>query len=162
EPDAARRGQVLFHSGKLTFQGQFSCASCHPGGGSDGLNWDLTRNGVGQSLNTRALWGVRDTAPYGWLGGSPTLADRVAGPLRARHVHEPQGSEVAALVAYLNTLEPLRPLPQRAADRAAVARGQDLFAGKGKCAGCHHGPALHDEAPHDVGTRVEGDAVDRF
>src|SRR5262249_49277230 len=25
-PDAARRGEVLFHSGTMTFQGQFSCA----------------------------------------------------------------------------------------------------------------------------------------
>ena len=46
KPDAARRGEILFHSATLTFQGQFSCASCHPDGGSDGLNWDLTRDGV--------------------------------------------------------------------------------------------------------------------
>src|SRR5262249_51209358 len=46
-PDAARRGEVLFNSAKMTFQGQFTCASCHPDGGSDGLNWDLTRDGIG-------------------------------------------------------------------------------------------------------------------
>src|SRR5262249_14879142 len=31
-PNAARRGEVLFNSAKLTFQQQFSCASCHPDG----------------------------------------------------------------------------------------------------------------------------------
>src|SRR5262249_53723827 len=94
EPDAVRRGEVLFNSGKLTTQGQFTCASCHPDGGNDGLNWDLTRDGIGNFMNTRALWGVKDTAPYGWLAGSPTLEDRVAGTLRTLHGHEPQGTEV--------------------------------------------------------------------
>ncbi len=160
-PDAARRGEVLFHSGHMTFHGQFTCASCHPGGASDGLNWDLPRDGVGNFLNTRSLLGVRDTAPYGWHGSSPTLADRVTGTLRTLQRHEPQGTEVADLVAYLKTLAPPRPLP-RANPNAAIARGQALFEGKGQCARCHRGPALHDVATHDVGTRLPGDTQDRF
>jgi YVTN family beta-propeller protein len=160
-PDAARRGAVLFHSGTMTFQGQFTCASCHPGGGSDGLDWDLPRDGVGNFLNTRSLRGVRDTAPYGWHGSSPTLADRVAGTLRTLQRHEPQGTEVEDLVAYLKTLDWPRPLPRRQAG-AAVARGQALFEGKGRCTSCHRGDALHDVTPHDVGTRVTGDAHGLF
>jgi cytochrome c peroxidase len=161
-PDAARRGEILFHSGRMTFQGQFSCASCHPGGGSDGLNWDLPRDGVGNFLNTRSLLGVRDTAPYGWHGSSPTLADRVAGTLRTLQRHEPQGSEVEDLVAYLQTLAPPRPLPRRQADEPARARGRALFEGKGRCASCHRGEALHDGAAHEVGTRGPGDPRERF
>src|SRR5439155_15336728 len=130
-PDAARRGEVLFNSAKPTFSQQFTCASCHPDGGSDGLNWDLPRDGVGNFLNTRSLLGVRDTAPYGWHGSSPTLADRVAGTLRTLQRHEPQGTEVDDLVAYLKALDPPRALPRLKADAAAVARGQALFEGKG-------------------------------
>jgi hypothetical protein len=33
--------------------------------------------GVGNFKNTKSLLGVKDTAPYGWLGTSPTLEDRV-------------------------------------------------------------------------------------
>jgi YVTN family beta-propeller protein len=162
EPDAVRRGEILFNSGKMTFQGQFSCASCHPGGGADGLNWDLTRDGIGNFMNTRSLLGVGDTAPYGWHGSSPTLGDRVGGTLRTLHRHEPQGTEVADLVAYLKTLAPPRPLPQRKEDQASAARGKLLFEGKARCSTCHHGAALHDELPHDVGTRTTGDTHDRF
>ena len=161
-PDAARRGEVLFHSGRMTFHGQFSCSSCHPGGASDGLNWDLPRDGVGNFLNTRSLLGVRDTAPYGWHGSSPTLADRVAGTMRTLHRHEPQGTEVADLVAYLKTLAPPRPLPRKKTDAAAIARGQALFESKGRCASCHRGAALQDVTSHDVGTRRPGDMQDRF
>jgi DNA-binding beta-propeller fold protein YncE/mono/diheme cytochrome c family protein len=160
-PDAARRGEALFHSGRMTFQGQFSCASCHPGGASDGLSWDLPRDGVGNFLKTRSLLGVRDTAPYGWHGSSPTLADRVAGTLRTLQRHEPQGTEVSDLVAYLRTLDPPRALP-RDKGEAAAGRGRALFEGKARCAACHRGAPLHDVALHDVGTKVPGDVQARF
>jgi mono/diheme cytochrome c family protein len=146
----------------MTFQGQFSCASCHPDGGADGLTWDLTRDGIGNFMNTRALWGVKDTAPYGWHGSSPTLADRVTGTLRTLHRHEPQGTEVADLAAFLQTLPPPRPLPQKEADGPAIARGQVLFQGKARCSPCHRGPALDHPNTHDVGTRTTGDTQDRF
>ncbi|HYT94969.1 MAG TPA: hypothetical protein VEL76_40000 [Gemmataceae bacterium] len=162
EPDARRRGEILFNSAKMTFQGQFTCASCHPGGGADGLNWDLTRDGLGNFMNTRSLLGVGDTAPYGWHGSSPTLSDRVTGTLRTLHRHEPQGTEVADLVAYLKALAPPRPRPQRKEDRAAAVRGKVLFEGKARCSTCHHGAPLHDKVAHDVGTRTTGDTRDRF
>jgi YVTN family beta-propeller protein len=160
EPDAARRGAILFHSNRMTFHGQFTCASCHPGGGTDGRNWDLSRDGIGNFLNTRSLRGVKDTPPYGWHGTSPDLADRVTGTLRNLHHHEPTAAEVADLVAYLETLRPHRPISP--ADAAPVTRGKALFFGKAGCAKCHRTDAYDDRAAHDVGTRVDGDVSDRF
>jgi YVTN family beta-propeller protein len=162
KPDAARRGEILFNSGKMTFHGQFTCASCHPNGGSDGLSWDLTRDGIGNFKRTKSLLGVKDTAPYGWHGSSSTLADRIAGTLRTLHRHEPTDAEVADLAAYLRTLPPPRPLPQKAADKPAITRGRGLFQGKGQCAVCHRRAALDDGKLHDVGTRGTGDTQDRF
>lgn len=159
-PDAARRGAILFHSARSTFQGQFSCASCHPNGGSDGLNWDLTRDGVGNFLNTRSLLGVQDTAPYGWHASSPTLADRVTGTLRTLHQHEPTSAETADLVAFLKTLSPPLPLPVK--DAAAVARGKELFFDKAQCGKCHRRAAFDDDRPHDLGTRAPGDLQAKF
>lgn len=162
KPDAARRGEVLFHSARTTFQGQFTCASCHPGGGADGLNWDLSRDGIGNFLNTRSLRGVADTAPYGWHGTSPTLADRITGTLRLTHRHEPVGSEVDDLAAYLRTLTPLRPLPWSDAQRVAGTRGKLLFDGKAQCNACHQDATFSDALTHDVGTKINGDVGDRF
>lgn len=160
--DAARRGEVLFNSNTMTFHGQFTCASCHPNGGADGLNWDLSRDGIGNFMNTRSLLGVKDTAPYGWLSTSKTLSDRVAGTLRTLHHHEPQGTEVADITAYLKTLSAPRPLPQKDADTPAIERGKLIFQDKGKCINCHRRGALDDNITHDVGTRVPGDFQDRF
>jgi hypothetical protein len=162
EPDAARRGEILFNSNRLTAHGRFTCASCHPDGGADGLNWDLTAGGVGSFKNTKALAGVRDTGPYGWHGESRTLTDRVTGTLRALHHHEPAGTEADDLAAYLRTLPPPRPLPVREADRPAVARGRDLFHGKGECATCHRGATFQDGKAHDLGTLGAWDTGGRF
>jgi YVTN family beta-propeller protein len=161
-PDAARRGEILFNSGKMTAEGQFTCASCHPNGGSDGLTWDLERDGVGNFKKTKSLLGVKDTAPYGWHGSSPTLADRVRGTLRTVHRHEPTDAEVSDLVAYLESLPPPRPIPVKKEEQPAVARGQAIFQGKGQCASCHHRVALDDGKSHDIGTRGPTDTQDRF
>ena len=150
--DAARRGAILFHSSRLTRFGQFACSSCHPDGGADGLNWDLPRDGIGNFKNTRPLWGVRDTAPYGWLGSSPTLTDRIRGTLRTAHRYEPSAGELRDLVAYLETLPPPKPMPPTESDRAAVERGRRLFLGKARCKGCHPPPTYQDGRVHSVGT----------
>jgi YVTN family beta-propeller protein len=161
-PDAARRGQILFNSGRMTFHGQFTCASCHPDGGTDGLNWDLTRDGIGNFVNTRSLLGVKDTAHYGWYSTSPSLADRVTGTLRTLHRHEPAPEEVSDLVAYLRTLPPPRPLPQTKAERAAAARGRLLFTDKAGCIRCHKGTTFQDGKTHDVGTHTPADPYKRL
>jgi YVTN family beta-propeller protein len=161
-PDAVRRGEILFNSGKMTFQGQFTCASCHPNGEADGLNWDLTRDGIGNFKNTKSLLGVKDTAPYAWHGSSPNLADRIEGTLRTLHRHEPSKGDLSDLVAYLAQLPIPRPLPVTKAQQPAIDRGRILFTGKAGCSRCHRRDALDDGKSHDVGTYVPGDTQDRF
>jgi YVTN family beta-propeller protein len=162
EPDAKRRGEILFNSAKMTFHGQFTCASCHPGGHADGLVWDLERDGVGNYKKTKSLLGVRDTAPYGWHGSSPTIADRVTGTLRTLHRHEPTDQEVDDLVAYLESLPPPQPKPVGLVKVEAVARGKALFQGKAECVKCHRGDTLQDGKTHDIGTRGPTDTQDAF
>src|SRR5207244_11572915 len=76
-PDAARRGEVLFHSARLSFNGRFACSSCHPGGGSDGRTWLTPTEDPGLVRQTKPPLGRRDTAPYGWHRASPAPRDRV-------------------------------------------------------------------------------------
>lgn len=148
--DTARRGEILFHSAALSFNGRFACSSCHPDGGSDGHVWLTPTEDPGFARRTKPLFGVRDTAPYGWRGDSPTLADRVHKTLGQLHKHTPKPSEVRDLVAYLESLEP--PAPVRAADAESAERGRDLFEGRARCSRCHSDERLTDGQRHDVGT----------
>src|SRR5262249_43580213 len=71
-------------------------------------------------------------------------------------------NEVSDLVAYLELLPAPRPLPQKEADKPAIARRKVVFEGKGQCSTCHRRAALDDDKTHDVGTRGETDTQDRF
>ncbi len=160
--NAARRGERLFNSNKLTQLGQFTCASCHPNGQSDGLTWDLTRDGIANFMNTRSLLGVKDTAGYGWYNSSPTLEDRITGTLRNLHRHEPTKAELRDLVAYLRYLPPPRPLPIPPQKDVALKRGKKLFFGKAQCNKCHSGPTFQDRQTHNIGTKRPQDTSSKF
>lgn len=140
--DSLRRGERLFHSGRISHTGQFSCASCHPDGKSDGLNWDLPADGFNNFQNTKSLHDLDGTAPYGWLGTSATLEERFTGTLRHLFQYEPTEEEVADLTAYLRSL---KTSPSKPASEA----GRKLFE-KADCAACHAGPKLTDAKLHDM------------
>lgn len=150
--DLARDGEKLFQSGKLSFSGQFSCASCHPDGHSDGLNWDLPADGFNNFHNTKSLLGTAGTAPYGWTGTSPDLRERFTGTLRHLFQHEPNDAEVAALDAFLSQLDYPPLLPRADAPSPAVTRGRLLFQNAARCHECHSGMKFTDRKSHDVGT----------
>lgn len=150
--DLARQGEKLFNSGRLSFSGQFSCASCHPGGHTDGLNWDLPADGFGNFQNTKTLLGVSATTPYGWLGTSGSLRERIGGTIRHLFQHEPDAEESTAVEAYLASLEYPESLPRRVDPASAPAqRGQALFRGAAGCVDCHTGTKYMDGATHDIG-----------
>jgi DNA-binding beta-propeller fold protein YncE len=146
----ARRGEILFHSNRMTFNSRFTCASCHPGGGSDGRVWDTPDEDPGPR-RTKPLFGVADTAPYGWHGDSQTLAARVRKTLTKLHRVTPSPAQVGDLVAYLQSLPAPKAPPVFDEDRAAVASGRGLFEVKARCARCHSGDTFQDGDVHDVG-----------
>lgn len=155
-----REGEKLFHSGKLSYSSQFSCASCHPDGHTDGLNWDLPADGFNNFHNTKSLLANAFTSPYGWLGTSPTLRDRFTGTLRHLFQHEPTESESKALEAYLVQLRYPGPAAEPdVAKQPAIQRGKALFEGAAGCRACHSGKKLTDRTLHEVGTGSDGQAA---
>ncbi|MCP4693149.1 MAG: beta-propeller fold lactonase family protein, partial [Desulfobacterales bacterium] len=75
-----RKGERVFHSAAITYGTQYSCHSCHPDGGIDGLTYDIEPDGLGYNpVDNRTLRGVLDTAPFKWTGKNPSLR-RQCGP----------------------------------------------------------------------------------
>lgn len=78
---AVKRGRIVFNDANVSTTGTFSCASCHPDGHTDQLNWVLETPIVTGSTQimprtTQPVRGLRDTAPYHWDG---TLGDPYGG-----------------------------------------------------------------------------------
>jgi cytochrome c peroxidase len=160
-----RRGERRFYDGSATFQGQFSCRSCHPDGGMDGLTWDFEIDGLGKEVvDSMSLAGIRDTAPFKWRGKNPTLA-RQCGPRLSRVLIRTDPfppDQLADLVAYIASIPPRRPRPSPETAEAE-ARGKALFLRtrtnraaaipkKDRCDTCHTPPLYTIRLPFDVGT----------
>ncbi|MFQ5524680.1 MAG: hypothetical protein ACE5GX_00330 [Thermoanaerobaculia bacterium] len=165
ELTAVRRGERVFHDASASFQGQFSCRSCHPDGHTDGLNWDFEIDGVGRNrLDTRSLRGIRDTAPFKWNGKNPDLATQ-CGPRFARVLTRSEPFSPQRLEDLVTYIESLRLSAKAGPDARApaIARGRQLFfrsttiSGetipvRQRCDTCHRPPLFTDRLMTDVGT----------
>jgi DNA-binding beta-propeller fold protein YncE/mono/diheme cytochrome c family protein len=147
-----RQGEVFFNDASLCFQQWQSCATCHPDARTDGLNWDLLNDGMGNPKNTRSMLRSHETPPAMVTGIRPDAEAAVrAGIRHIQFVVRPE-QDAQALDAYLRSLEPV-PSPQRVAGQLsdAARRGESLFTTAG-CSRCHHGPNYTDLKTHRVGT----------
>jgi mono/diheme cytochrome c family protein len=157
--DQVRRGEVLFHDGRVCLHGWQSCASCHPEGRADALNWDLLNDGEGNPKNTRSLLWSHRTPPAMASGARPTAEAAVRSGIKHVLMSERPEAEAAAIDAWLKSLAPL-PSPFLVQGRLSPAaeRGQRLFeSDRVGCAKCHPAPLYTDLKAHDVGSRGESD-----
>ncbi|MCC8149530.1 MAG: c-type cytochrome [Akkermansia sp.] len=67
-PSREKMGEQYFNDASHCFQGWQSCATCHPDGRVDGLNWDLLNDGMGNPKNTRTMFLSHRTSPVMTLG----------------------------------------------------------------------------------------------
>jgi YVTN family beta-propeller protein len=156
-----RRGERAFHDATLGFQGWQSCASCHPDGRADGLNWDLLNDGVGNPNNVKSLVLAHLTPPAMISGVRADSYTAVRTGFRHILLADP-GPEVARDVdAYM---EGLRPVPGPGATAGpAIVRGKALFeAPRIGCAACHPPPLYTDLKMHDVGSKAASDRRSTF
>jgi YVTN family beta-propeller protein len=152
EATAADRGERLFNDAALCFQQWQSCASCHPDGRTDGLNWDLLNDGFGNPKNTKNMLLAHRTPPSMAMG----VRDRAEVAVRAgikfiQFAVRPE-QEAADIDEYLKALAPV-PSPRLVGGKLnpAAERGAKVFVAAG-CAACHPSPLFTDLKSYDVGT----------
>lgn len=151
---AALRGRALFHDAvdtHLTPSGIVTCATCHPGGGDDGLSWFLHTTNVGPKLRrTPAAWGARPSlAPFHWDAAFTDAATLSHTTIVELMNGDALVVDTSAIAAYMAEIPLPPPLPLSTDEAASASRGQALFASAG-CATCHSGPLFSDGALHAV------------
>jgi YVTN family beta-propeller protein len=173
----ARYGERIFHSAQATYARQFSCHSCHPDGGVDGITYDIEPDGLGLNpVDNRTLRGINDTAPFKWTGKNPTLK-RQCGPRLAAfftRIDPFKPEESAALDRYIVTI-PRPPNRYRTGKELTDAqrRGKRIFErvydNSGnlipelkRCNHCHTYPYFTNREKFDVGTSSELDTHGTF
>jgi YVTN family beta-propeller protein len=162
--DPSVLGRYLFSTAAIVKGGQFSCNSCHPDGGTDGISWKFVHvpDALGREIdrNVKGLRGhIADSAPYRWSGREQTLASFIEAEIPGLlEGPKPTEQEVRAIAGYVGSL-PLPPNPFRAADGSltpAAVRGKVLFEGKAGCASCHDGPKAGGQKKAWIGTTPPG------
>jgi cytochrome c peroxidase len=162
--DASRRGESIFHDATYCFQGWLSCATCHPAGRVDGLNWDLLNDGMGNPKNTRSLVLSHETPPVMSLGVRSSMEVASAAGFKFIQFREIPDGDLDAVREYLRSLRPA-PSPYLIDGKlsAAAKRGQGVFQSKeAGCAACHPAPLYTDMKMYDVGTRGPLSRADAF
>jgi len=162
--DLERRGEMLFNDGRLCYLHWVSCASCHPDGRTDALNWDLMNDGQGNSKNTKSMLLAHRTPPSMAEGVRDSAETAVRSGITHILFTDRPEEDAAAIDAYLKSLRAV-PSPRLVDGRLnpAAARGRKLFTSdRVGCRRCHPGPLYTDLAMHDVGTRNPREYSDRF
>ena len=162
---AARRGEIIFHDARVSFEQWQSCASCHPDARADGLNWDLLNDGLGNPKNTRSMLLVHRGGPAMALGVRASAESAVrAGFVHSLFAAAPE-EDAAAVDAYLKSLEPV-PSPHLIDGRLSPAaeRGKRIyFDAKVGCVACHPAPVYTDKKLHNVASQSKFDGPsDKF
>ena len=153
---------MLFNDASLCFQNWQSCATCHPDGRTDGLNWDLLNDGIGNPKQTKSMLLAHKTPPAMVSGIRDTAEAAVRSGIRfIQFVQRPE-SDAVAIDEYLKSLTP-SPSPHFADSRLtqAVERGKLIFDRAG-CAKCHPAPLYTDLDKHEVGTGAGRDKDTKF
>jgi YVTN family beta-propeller protein len=173
-----RRGQKLFHNAGHSFQGQFSCRSCHPEGHHDALTYDLEPDGLGRNIvNNISLRGLAETAPYKWTGKNASLY-RQCGFRFAKWLTRTEPfseEELYSLVGYILSLSPAPSRYRTASGELTEAqrRGQAVFERtvtnerepippENRCMTCHPPPLFTNKMKADVGSRGPTDTETEF
>ena len=148
-----RKGELLFHDARQCFQMWQSCASCHPGEGrSDGLNWDLLNDGIGNAKNSKSLLLSHKTPPVMISGIRDKAESAVRAGIKYIQFASLPDEDANAIDQYLSSLKPL-PSPHLEDGKLSPSakRGEKLFV-SATCIECHAGSLYTDLKNYDVGT----------
>ena len=152
-------GERAFNDAALCFQNWQSCNGCHPGDGrTDGMNWDLMNDGIGNPKNCKSMLLSFDT-PACMISGIRAHAGLAvrAGYKFIQFCDIPE--DIAYNVdEYIKSLKPLKSpyLVNGELSEKALA-GRKVYEKYG-CANCHSGPNYTDMKMHRIGEDVEFEA----
>jgi len=158
-----RKGEMFFNDAGLCFQMWQSCATCHPDGRTDGLNWDLMNDGMGNPKSTKSLVISHLTPPVMITGIRADSKHCVRAGIRFIQFAVRPEEDAQALDAYLASLTPI-PSPFLVDGKLteAAKRGKKLFEDKAGCGMCHSGKYFTDLQKYDVGTGKDSEAKKEF
>jgi DNA-binding beta-propeller fold protein YncE len=163
-PGPVRLGERAFHDATLCYQQWLSCASCHPEVRTDGTNWDLMNDGIGNPKNSRSLLYTHKTSPVMITGIRASAEVAVTKGFALIQFHELPEESLDSVNAYLKAQEPVQS-PYRNSDgslTASALRGKVVFEGPAGCVQCHPPPYYGNKKKVAFGLGSDGERDREF
>jgi len=158
EIDEVRLGEMVFNDASYCFQSWQSCNGCHPDEArTDGLNWDLLNDGMGNPKNCKSMLLAHKTAPAMITGIRPTAEIAVRKGFTHIQFTQIEDSYAAAVDSYLQSLKAI-PSPYLVDGELSekAKKGKVIFENVG-CNYCHSGLYFTDQKKHEMGRQGEYD-----
>ncbi|MEG1648461.1 MAG: YVTN family beta-propeller repeat-containing protein [Rikenellaceae bacterium] len=153
---AEQQGERIFNDASYCFQQWQSCNGCHPGDArTDGMNWDLLNDGVGNPKNCKSMLNAHKTAPNMISGIRADAESAVRAGFKYIQFTDISEEDAVKVDEYLKTLKPL-PSPALVDGKLSplAERGRQVFESE-KCDACHSGPLFTDMKMYRIGDDVE-------
>lgn len=157
--DSVRLGQTLWNDANNSYQKWVSCASCHPEGRSDGMNWDELNDGIGNAKSTKSLVYSHRTPPTLATGLGTSGEASARGSFSLTDTLDENAYN--AIDDYLRSLKP-EPSPKLNRDgtlSASAIKGKAIYAAQ-NCASCHPAPFYTDMTTYTNKNRIESHSWD--
>lgn len=151
-----QKGERVFNDAHYCFQNWQSCNGCHPGDArTDGMNWDLMNDGVGNSKNCKSLLFSHVTPPSMISGIRADAETAVRKGFLFIQFHTIPEQEAEWVDAYLKALRPV-PSPYLVEGELSekAKKGRKVFE-QLKCDRCHSGPYYTDMQMYRIGEDIE-------
>jgi len=163
-PDLVRMGEMAFNDATFCYQDWQSCSSCHPDVRSDGTNWDLLNDGIGNPKQSRSLLYTHKTSPVMITGVRGSAEIAIQNGFAHIQFHQVTPEREAAVNEYLKSVKPI-PSPYLKKDGSlteAAKRGKEIFNGKANCVQCHMPPYYGDRSKHVLSLGTDNDRNREF
>lgn len=150
--DSARLGEMIFNDARYCFQQWQSCTGCHPNDArTDGLNWDLLNDGIGNPKNCKSMLLAHLTPPAMITGIRPNAEIAVRAGFTHIQFAMIEEDKARAVDHYLKSLKAV-PSPHLIGGdlSEAAIEGAELYMQLG-CGDCHSGPYYTDGKKYKMG-----------
>lgn len=150
--DSVRMGEMAFNDARHCFQQWQACTGCHPNNArTDGLNWDLLNDGIGNPKNCKSMLLAHETPPSMITGIRPTAEISVRAGFRHIQFMQIDEGNAKAVDHYLKSLKPI-PSPYLKEGKLSrkAKKGKKVYHRVG-CGHCHSGPYFTDGKQYEIG-----------
>lgn len=142
ESGPVERGERAFYDSTLSYEGWFSCHSCHTDGHTSNRLADTLGDGdFGAPKQIPTLLGVWATGPWAWNGSQGVLQKQITKSLETTLLLDDPSDELASdLAAYLTTLRrpPSISVARRISDQGFEDSSYGQVFKSAGCAECHN------------------------